>query len=283
MTILLSAYVDNDSAAKLNVGLAMFECTLILHTALGKDDFISVSGCYQYTCFANTLERLTRLAGPIRNLKSPEELLPAGQAMNAPTEIIWLINWMMTHISATDMLFEYPAQERLCHVIREVGCLVVGYACCLDMGDEFPSEGPDGDHRALVAAFSSTLVALLDSLIEPVVPARLHTQCLQAWDKDEAFEVLSAFPHESINVWISLTAMLHFIAKQGASKDDSNPTSTMRAHRLGNVFRRSSYSHVLTEGSVSVFAPVLLRDDPTRIHPRASPLGKRGFLLRFID
>ncbi|KAF8128623.1 DNase I-like protein [Boletus edulis] len=256
MTILLSAYVDNDSAAKLNVGLAMFECTLILHTALGKDDFISVSGCYQYTCFANTLKRLTRLAGPIRNLKSPEELLPAGQAMNAPTEIIRLINWMMTHISAIDMLFEYPAQERLCHVIRE----------CLDTGDEFPSEGPDGDHRALVAAFSSTLVALLDSLIEPVVPARLHTQCLQARDKDEAFEVLSAFPHESINVWISLTAMLHFIAKQGASKDDSNPTSTMKAHRL-----------------VSVFAPVLLRDDPTGIHPRASPLGKRGFLLRFID
>ncbi|KAF8119317.1 RhoGAP domain-containing protein [Boletus edulis] len=256
MTILLSAYVDNDSAAKLNVGLAMFKCTLILHTALGKDDFISVSGCYQYTCFVNTLERLTRLARPIRNLKSPKELLPAGQAMNAPTEIIWLINWMMMHISATDMLFEYPAQERLCHVIRE----------CLDTGDKFPSEGPDGDHRALVAAFSSTLVALLDSLIEPVVPAHLHTQCLQARDKDEAFEVLSAFPHESINVWISLTAMLHFIAKQGVSKDDPNPTSTMRAHRL-----------------VSVFAPILLRDDPTRIHPRASPLGKRGFLLRFID
>ncbi|KAF8421756.1 hypothetical protein L210DRAFT_3510144, partial [Boletus edulis BED1] len=93
------AYVDNDSAAKLNVGLAMFECTLILHTALGKDDFISVSGCYQYTCFANTLERL-------RNLKSPEELLACWTGHECADR---------DH----DMLFEHPVQERLCHVIRE--------------------------------------------------------------------------------------------------------------------------------------------------------------------
>ena len=71
---------------------------------------------------------------------------------------------------------------------------------CLDTGDEFPSEGPDGDHNALVAAFASTLVSFLDSLIEPVVPARFHAQCLQVRDKDEAFEVLNAFPHENINV-----------------------------------------------------------------------------------
>lgn len=71
---------------------------------------------------------------------------------------------------------------------------------CLDTGDEFPLEGPDADRRALVAAFASTLVALLNSLIEPVVPARFHAQCLQARDKDEAFEVLSAFPHGNINV-----------------------------------------------------------------------------------
>ncbi|KAF8419843.1 hypothetical protein L210DRAFT_3655078 [Boletus edulis BED1] len=50
------------------------------------------------------------------------------------------------------------------------------------------------------AVFSSTLVALLDSLIEPVVPAPLHTRCLQARDKDEAFEMLNAFPHVNINV-----------------------------------------------------------------------------------
>ncbi|KAH0831235.1 DNase I-like protein [Lanmaoa asiatica] len=249
--ILLSAYVDNDSAAKLNLGSSIIECTLIIHTALGKDDFLAVSGSYQYTCFANTLERLTRLDGPIRRLKSPEEATPAGQAISAPREIMRLINWMMVHGSAT------------------VRCFVLFFLAiveCLDTGDEFPSESPDGDHRALIAAFASTLVSFLDSLIEPVVPARLHAHCLQARDKDEAFEVLSAFPHESINVWISLTAFLHYFARQCISEDKSNPTVLRRAQRLA-----------------SIFAPVLLRDDPTGVHPRASPVGKRDFLLHFID
>ncbi|KAI9567754.1 DNase I-like protein [Boletus coccyginus] len=258
-SILLSAYVDNDSAAKLNLGSSMLECTLILHTALGKDHFIAVSGNYQYTCFANTLERLTRLAAPTRKLKSPDEMMPAGQAVSAPSEVMRLINWMMTHVSATDTLFEDPAQERLCHVIRE----------CLDTGDEFPCEGPDGDHRALVAAFASTLVAFLDSLIEPVVPARFHARCLQVRDKDEAFEVLNMFPHENINVWISLTAFLHYIAQQGGSKDDSNPTGPKTAHKL--------------ERPASIFAPVLLRDDASGVYPRASPIGKHDFLLLFIE
>ena len=143
-TILLSAYIDNDSAAKLNNGSSTLESTLILHTAHGKDDFIAVSGNYrmffykvfqtsfapfritnwqeasayeclvfilEYTCFANSLERLTRLAGPIRELKSPEEMLPAGQAINAPNEIMRLINWLMTHVSAT-----------VCYHARHVWC-----------------------------------------------------------------------------------------------------------------------------------------------------------------
>ncbi|KAG9308328.1 DNase I-like protein [Chiua virens] len=190
-TIVLSAYVDDDSAAKLNLGSPKLDSTLIVHTALGKDDFVAVSGNYQYTCFANTLERLTRLVGPIRKFASPEALMPADQAINAPREIMRLINWMMTHVSATDALFAHSVLPqplaRLCHVIRE----------CLDTGDEFPFEfPPEGDGRSggdpprntVVAAFASTLVALLDSLIEPVVPARLHARCLQVKDKDEAFE-----------------------------------------------------------------------------------------------
>lgn len=47
MTILLSAYVDKGSAAELNLGSPTLECTLILHTALGKDYFLPVSGHYR--------------------------------------------------------------------------------------------------------------------------------------------------------------------------------------------------------------------------------------------
>ncbi|KIJ16415.1 hypothetical protein PAXINDRAFT_132353 [Paxillus involutus ATCC 200175] len=253
-TITLLTHIDNGSAAKLNLGPSRLECTLILHTALGKDHFIAVSGDYQYTCFGNTLERLTRLASPIRKLKCPEELMPPGKAINAPREVMRLINWMMTNVSATDELFEYPAKESLCNTIRE----------CLDTGDEFPCTSPNEDHRELVAAFAGTLASFLDSLTEPLVPPYLHARCLQTRDKDEAFELLDEFPHECINVWISLTAFLHYIAQQDSSKDHS-PNSHRKAQKLAMIL-----------------APTLLRDDPTGVHPRVSPLGKSKFLLHFI-
>ncbi|KIK80565.1 hypothetical protein PAXRUDRAFT_765418 [Paxillus rubicundulus Ve08.2h10] len=253
-TVTLLAHVDNESAAKLNLGPSRLECTLILHTALGKDHFIVVSGNYQYTCFANTLERLTRLASPIRKLESPEELMPPGKAINAPREVMRLINWMMINVSATDELFEYPAKESLCDTIRE----------CLDTGDEFPRTNPSEDHRDLVVAFASTLVSFLDSLTEPLVPPYLHARCLRTRDKDEAFELLDEFPHECINVWISLTAFLHYNAQQGSSKD-SSPNTRRKAQKLAMIL-----------------APTLLRDDPTGVHPRVSPLGKSKFLLHFI-
>ncbi|KAI6041460.1 DNase I-like protein [Pisolithus marmoratus] len=82
--ITIVAYVDDVTASKLNLRPPRLGCTLILHTALGKDHFISVSGHYQYTCFANTLERLVHLPGPIRELKTPEDLMPSTQALNAP-------------------------------------------------------------------------------------------------------------------------------------------------------------------------------------------------------
>jgi phosphatidylinositol-bisphosphatase len=176
---------------------------------------------------------------------------------------------------------------------------------CLDTGDEFPCEGPDGDHRALVAAFANTLVALLDSLIEPVVPAHLHAQCLQSRDKDEAFEVLNSFPHESINVgghlvglWTSSTDGLTstaqgldiadgvFALSRSAAriKGRHEPDRPQNGAQSGYVSFPSVVLFVcINRRPASIFAPVLLRDDPAGVYPRASPVGKRDFLLRFID
>jgi phosphatidylinositol-bisphosphatase len=53
----------------------------------------------EYTCFANKLNRLTRLPGPVRALKSPDDRVPARQPANAPREIMTLINWLMTHVT----------------------------------------------------------------------------------------------------------------------------------------------------------------------------------------
>ncbi|RDB17258.1 Inositol polyphosphate 5-phosphatase OCRL-1 [Hypsizygus marmoreus] len=248
--ITLTAYVDNESATKLNLAAKDLEVTLILHTIMGKDHFISVTAQYQYTCFANKLSRLIRLPGPICSLASPDDLRPEDHPINAPREVMRLVNWMMSDHANVDGLFISPADESIVDTIRE----------CLDTGEDFPFPLHEVDPKVPLA-FAATLLHLLDSLIEPVVPERLHSECVQMTSRDEAFELLDAFPAPSVNVWISVTAFLHFIC-QGSS--DSEPSQ--KAERIA-----------------SMFAPVLLRDDVDSPLPPVSPLGKRDFLLYFIS
>ncbi|KAL4071719.1 DNase I-like protein [Scleroderma citrinum] len=255
-TITVIAYVDNGAASELNLGPPRLECTLILHIALGKDYFIAVNGDYQYTCFANTLERLARMPGPVRKLQSPDDLVPTKRAANAPREIIRLINWVMTNALDTGTLFEHPPDEKLCAIIRE----------CLDTGDEFPSTTAECDLPRIAAAVIATLVAFLDSLVQPVVPPYLHAMCLQVNDKEAAFEIpLRRRDSDSLEVWISLTACLHYISQHATVDRDAPLTSKSKAYRLAMVF-----------------APILLRDDPSGTVPAMSPIGKRDFLLYFI-
>ena len=49
-------------------------------------------------------------------------------------------------------------------------------------------DGPDGGPE-VARAFADTLLQLLDSLTEPIVPASLHAKCAETANRDEAFEV----------------------------------------------------------------------------------------------
>lgn len=253
-TITVTVFVDNSSASRLNLLPPRLDFTLILHTALGKDHFISVTGEYQYTCFANKLARLTRLPCPVRSMKSPNDQMPAQQLVNAPREIMRLINWLMTYVTDPSDLFNGLIEESICINFRE----------CLDTGDQFPSPQSGEEHGPLTTAIVSTLVQLLDSLVDPVVPPYLHARCLQMTSRDEAFELLDEFPPESVNVWISLTAFLHYMSLQKLSSQSSTNQAEM-AERLATVF-----------------ASVLLRDDSTGLYIPVSPIGKRKFLLHFV-
>ncbi|KAG2108377.1 DNase I-like protein [Suillus discolor] len=253
-TITVTVFVDNSSASRLNLLPPRLDFTLILHTALGKDHFISVTGEYQHTCFANKLARLTRLPCPVRSMKSPNDQVPAQQLVNAPREVMRLINWLMTYVTDPSDLFNGLIEESICINIRE----------CLDTGDQFPSPQSGGEHGPLTTAIVSTLVQLLDSLVDPVVPPYLHARCLQMTSRDEAFELLDEFPPESVNVWISLTAFLHYMSLQKLSSQSSTNQAEM-AERLATVF-----------------ASVLLRDDSTGLYTPVSPIGKRKFLLHFV-
>jgi phosphatidylinositol-bisphosphatase len=119
---------------------------------MGKDHFIAVTAKYgtvrfaykvnsyllsvASTCFANKLSRLTRLPGPIRSLTSPTDLLAEDRAINAPREIMRLVNWMMApdinivgvllfsivHSSDMDQehIFTSTADKTIVDTIREV-------------------------------------------------------------------------------------------------------------------------------------------------------------------
>jgi hypothetical protein len=100
--------------------------------------YIFISAVSELTSFANNLGYLTRLPGPIRTVKSIEELLPPERAVNAPREIVRLVQWFMTNAkevvswrpsfaSTSDTshlpqegLFTLPAEDDLVETIREV-------------------------------------------------------------------------------------------------------------------------------------------------------------------
>ncbi|KAH8118813.1 DNase I-like protein [Phellopilus nigrolimitatus] len=252
----LTVFVDNESAPALNLGHEQLQHMLILHTQHGKDHFITVTGEYQRSCFATDLSALVRLPGPIRNLKRREPLA-IEQVVNAPREIIRLINWLMTNAVDVPKLFLARGESLLLETIRE----------CLDSGAEFEFD-PSTDKEKLCLSFANVLILFLQFLPQPMIPPFLHRRCVLAADRDEAFEIISTeLPSSHLNVWISLTAFLHCICQQ-----------TIGQMQVGGINNTQSSK---AESLACIFAPILFRDDFLK-NMTVSPLSKRRFLLHFI-
>ncbi|KAL4243376.1 inositol 1,4,5-trisphosphate 5-phosphatase type II family protein [Abortiporus biennis] len=251
LTIPITVTVDSKNAYRLNTtGSGRLEDTLILHTMFGKDHFISVRGRYQKTCFATPLERLSRLSGPIRSPASLD-LLPVDQALNAPREVMRLVNWLMSHAVDVPDLFVTPGDDSLVFDIRE----------CLDTGNEFEFDISETDKFSICKAFATCLLKFLDSLPHSVIPRSLQARCAQVLNREMAFELLSELPGYTVNVWVSITAFLHYIC-----------------HQTDGTHSNSQYAEILAD----IFTPVLLREDPSLSAP-ISIVGKRRFVLFFIE
>ncbi|KAI0725443.1 DNase I-like protein [Fomitopsis betulina] len=243
----MSTRADNALTSKLNLSKANLQDTLILHTALGKDHFITISALYERTCFCTGLHILARLPGPIRALGSLSELLPADHAVTAPREIMRIVNWIMANASNVNELFLANGDNKLFNTICE----------CLDTGADFPLPGAEKEAETALA-FGDVLIRFLGLLPDPIIPASLVARCAEVTNKDDAFQILEELPAVNLNVWISTTAVLHYIAQQCTAKN--------RIEQL-----------------VAVFTSVLLPDEPTVFtSPSVSILGKRAFLRYFI-
>lgn len=242
--IRISSYVDNPVASHLNRESGRLDFTLILHVALGKDYFISVTGQYQRTCFSNDLRWLSRLRGPVRTV-TPTNLLPVDHATTAPKEIMRLINWIMSNATNVDELFLHAGPPDLVHEIKD----------CLDTGAEFKFDHVHSK-QDVAWAFGDALLQLLDALPEPLLPTSLHPRCAEVTSRDEAFELLNELPSVALNVWISVTAVLHYIIQQSLSASTSNEL-------------------------VAKLTSILLRDG-TVSQTSTSIVGKRRYLRYFI-
>ncbi|KAI0357724.1 DNase I-like protein [Trametes cingulata] len=128
--ITLTIYIDNPTASRLNLGQTRLEETLVLHTALGRDHFVALTGEYERTCFATSMNWLVRLPGPVRDVKSPTDILPEDRGVNAPREIMRLVNWLMSNATHVEGLFLTRGDERRVQQARPRWPLLSPMPCC---------------------------------------------------------------------------------------------------------------------------------------------------------
>ncbi|KIJ42241.1 hypothetical protein M422DRAFT_780052 [Sphaerobolus stellatus SS14] len=250
-SIEITVIIDERTASFLNHGNPSISENLVLHLLRGTDHIFSLIGSYKKTCFANSLSRLVRTRGPVRT-KGDEPLLPEVNALSAPRELMFLVEWLMTNGLDVPDIFLEPGNEDLIGIIREhLDTQPLDNTVTI----QFPTMA---SHRDITLAFGGALLQFLGSLTEPVIPWAIHSRCALVQDREGVFEVLDEVPSFSRNVFVTVTAFLHFIAQSGGED-----TSAQLAR---------------------VFANVLLKDNPraTPGIPLLTPLQKRQFLLLTI-
>ncbi|KAF9026802.1 DNase I-like protein, partial [Hymenopellis radicata] len=257
---------------------------------LGKDRFIVVEGDYQPSCIGIPLVNLTALPGPIRttwgqsnskqNLNAPREVMRLvnwmmdNRLIEAFTELEEettgydeeaSVSELTSSLRAsslkspepstsptTSSIMTSPASASTLSKAGSVPASVMktppapaptledaasAVRECLDTNTAFPSGLPP-------QAYGMILLELLDNLVPE------HVEIGDVYSREEAFEVLDAFPIVNVNVWISVTAFLHYIVQQEEDK----------ARMIA-----------------AVLAPVVLRDSPATI------VEKRRFVRYFIE
>ncbi|CAE6400240.1 unnamed protein product [Rhizoctonia solani] len=255
VSIVVTTQITNGIANELNAGSKKLEDIVIIRTIRGKDTFLPINGTWTRTCLAYTPSALVRLPGPVRTstvLKSAQ--LPPEKASSSPRELMRLINWLMKNSIEFDDLFEKPGDPQIVDQIIE--------ACAaLDTGTEFSFDERNPDH-GVALAFGSALLLFLEEMPEPVIPYGLYAQCALTSSREQAYEILDTLPGLNANMWISITAFLHFFCQQD----------------------RRAKSIEVTQKIARLFADVLWFDSMTMpLTNRLSPLTRVGFLMFFIS
>lgn len=107
----MTLLVDALSAPPLNAGTDQLEDILILHLNNGKDFFVSVSASYIPTCFATSVDRLTRLQHPMRQVAASDVvLLPVEHQLSMPRELWRIVDYLQQNGSTVVRTWHEPLQ-----------------------------------------------------------------------------------------------------------------------------------------------------------------------------
>uniref|UniRef100_A0A3P9HVN9 phosphoinositide 5-phosphatase n=1 Tax=Oryzias latipes TaxID=8090 RepID=A0A3P9HVN9_ORYLA len=234
LEIYLEVYVSKDSVTMLNSGEDIIEDILILHLDRGKDFFLTISGNYLPSCFGTSLETLTRMKKPIREIpitklidleKSKVKFLIGDGAANEdrplkiPKEVWIMVNHLYTKSCDQEDLFQTPGlQEELQHIIE-----------CLDTS--IPDSIPGCNHSVAEA-----LLIFLEALPEPVVCYELYQRCLEcAHDSRLCKQLISLLPRAHRNVFRYLLAFLKELLKHS---HNNNLTASLIATLFASLLIR---------------------------------------------
>jgi len=195
VTIAITVLVNNTSAADLNSGKDKLEDILILHLENGKDYFITITGEYQKSCFGSPLEDLVASSKPIRN---PQQTQNAKLRLHIPKELWRIVDYIFINGLDEENLFLESGDDEEMANIRE----------CLDTGSDFSSISFS------IHSMAETLIRLLESLAEPVIPYKFYQQCL---DHCNSFalcqQILRLLPPLNYNVFVYLMTLLRDVLK----------------------------------------------------------------------
>ncbi|XP_050430300.1 inositol polyphosphate 5-phosphatase OCRL isoform X2 [Adelges cooleyi] len=224
--ITLEVMVDKKSAYKMNSGQDKLYDILVLHLEGGKDIFITVTGSYERSCFGCSLETLCYLKVPIKEiplgtlmeLENNKNNLPL-DPYPVPKEVWYLVDHLYRHGLKQEHLFEQSGLRSEFIQIRN----------WLDTGS--PDSMPGSVHSV-----AETLLILLDSTSEPIIPYNLHSACLSAVSNySQCKQIISQLPERSKNVFLYLCAFLQELLNH---VNDNNLDTKTIASVFGEIFIR---------------------------------------------
>ncbi|KAL1459505.1 hypothetical protein WDU94_011477 [Cyamophila willieti] len=224
----LVVYVDKRCASKINSGQDKISDILVLHLEGGKDLFITVQGTYERSVFGCSIETLVHLNVPLREI-SPDKLKELERSRDSssvstysvPKEIWFLVDHLYRNGLKQQNLFEHPGLPSEVLLIRN----------WLDTGSTDPIPGS-------VHSVAESLLLLLESTAEPLIPYNLHEACLTASTSYlQCKQIISSLPLHSKNVYLYLCSFLQELLSHS---DENGLDGKTIATLFGQIFLRDS-------------------------------------------